>query len=640
MTTQVNANGIMASPHANGAHAHAHTHANGKTGTAAIPRPRSLTRGISSLTSAPASSKTPAVVTVPALFEAPRVGKTASLPGSSRSSGVVAGEVAAMPIAAEAPAGAGFIDAIGLRLSEQVNKVCLGVDFKAKRGFKKNGGWTLGEAVVRELPKPQSDAYLFRAVLRIAVRSLTIYLSRLEYFLLPAVTDATFATPLNLTLTVPSTGPTMFNPTQIFAISVCHTAWETCEVLEEALETERYPKFVMDMLRPVMDKLDSVVARVVTPLMGNLKKELMNALDPGASISPLTSAKQLPQGVLGGTATPLPPTLPAKAANHIPACLRLFAGKVDGARKVLEYIGKDCKEDGESWTATVVVATIWKGLCLCTTMYGTQDQAVLMAGRPPSPETMAKALATLAKDHTVLPAATTVGKMAAMLPSRAASRPSSPPKKYQDLPGVNATAGLPPTAILLASFDALIHRLSSGLVQKPSSPSEIAADPDAIEHLAREALGEALEAIMSMRIFVTALERGYTFMALVFKNLRDDVAMPTEKEEEILDSAEDAPPVLLFQLIAKKINKHQKHLPGGDNDKLLMRNPALISTLSGFGIAEEKAARVALSFKMEIERIRGELMHLPQVEATKDIQGWLNVLALALEARCDVVVKT
>lgn len=48
-----------------------------------------------------------------------------------------------------AGAEAGYIDAIGLRLSEQVNRACLGVDFKAKKGFKRGVGWTLGEGVVR-----------------------------------------------------------------------------------------------------------------------------------------------------------------------------------------------------------------------------------------------------------------------------------------------------------------------------------------------------------------------------------------------------------------------------------------------------------------------------------------------------------
>jgi hypothetical protein len=41
------------------------------------------------------------------------------------------------------------MDVIGLRLTEAVNKACLGVDFKAKKGFKKWAGWNVGESIVK-----------------------------------------------------------------------------------------------------------------------------------------------------------------------------------------------------------------------------------------------------------------------------------------------------------------------------------------------------------------------------------------------------------------------------------------------------------------------------------------------------------
>ena len=118
----------------------------------------------------------------------------------------------------------------------------------------------------RELPPPASDAYLLRAVLRTSVRSLSIYTSRLEYFLLPGITHADFPLPVNLNA-APITTP-LLNTVQAYVLSICHAAWETCEVLEVALETTAYPRFVSETLRPVMDKLDSVVARVVMPLVG------------------------------------------------------------------------------------------------------------------------------------------------------------------------------------------------------------------------------------------------------------------------------------------------------------------------------------------------------------------------------------
>jgi hypothetical protein len=42
-----------------------------------------------------------------------------------------------------------YMDVIGTRLNESVNKSTAGVDFKQKKPIKKNVGWSVGEAVVR-----------------------------------------------------------------------------------------------------------------------------------------------------------------------------------------------------------------------------------------------------------------------------------------------------------------------------------------------------------------------------------------------------------------------------------------------------------------------------------------------------------
>ena len=47
-----------------------------------------------------------------------------------------------------APQG-GYMDVIGLRLNEAVNKASAGVDYKQKKGFKQGAGWGVGEAVVK-----------------------------------------------------------------------------------------------------------------------------------------------------------------------------------------------------------------------------------------------------------------------------------------------------------------------------------------------------------------------------------------------------------------------------------------------------------------------------------------------------------
>ncbi len=505
----------------------------------------------------------------------------------------------------------------------------------------------------RELPAADSDAYLLRAVIRTAVRSLTIYVSRLEYLILPALTDAAFTAPVNLSATNgPSAG--QLNSTQLFSVSLCHAAWETCEVLEIALGNRRvaYPKFVAELLRPVMDKLDSVVARVITPLMANVKRELLTALDSSGHTPP-GPAKALP---VPGTATPAGSAVNAKALHTMPPCLKNFASKVEGARKVFELVCRDCREDGESWITSVVVAVIWRGMVVCQTKYALQGDlpARDANGRPPSPESMAKAMAALAVEPAVpKPAAgpvSAVGKMASILPSRPVSRPSSPPRTSGDF---GKGPSLEPTAQHLAAFENLVQRLVNGLVLPPVAG---VTDPDATENLAREAHSEAIEALQSQHTVVMALQSGPAFICEVLKNLRDDVAMPTEAEENILDAAEDVPAVLLFHLLARRVNiaiaKYvtvTKQTSAGGS--AFLKSPYEVwgisrldydrQVMSGFGVAEERARRVALAWKGELERALPEVTALASGTAASvtnhnEIAGWLKSLGLALEARTGV----
>lgn len=655
------------------------------------PRSRSITRPLGTLSltkeaaltphhTGPAGVSTPNGVMTPgiAVNGVLHGGKTGTSPPGTRPATPGMAPSASMGNLGSADNGAavgGVIDGIGLRLNEQVNKTCLGVDSKGRKGFKKGAGWTLGQAVVKELPAPTADAYLLRAVLRTAVKSLTIYTSRLEYFMSPAITDPAFLAPMQLQAVsiIPGHATTVLNPTQMFVLSVRHAAWETCEVLEVALESQTYPRFVAELLRPVMDKLDSIVARVVTPLLANLKKELILSLDLGAAdsaVSPLANGyKILPGTASSTTPAALPPSIPSKAASHIPVCMRTFAAKVDGARHAFELICKDCQEDGESWIASVVVAVVWRGIVNCSGKTDFQDSSKIFApstaahGRPPSPESMARALASLAKDGTpgatLAPAASVGGavvKMASILPSRAVSRPASPPKKAADLPVIPGAQGnaIPPAALILASFEALVTRLVSGLVQKPAEIPPSANDPTVPEHLAREALAEALEAITSMKIVVTALERPPAYMLDILQHLKDDVDMDNDQDEQVVDAAEDVPAVLLYHLLTKKLNKSIHHLADsvGAKGAPSMRSPAQVwgiaeedyerQVLSAFSVAEERARRVALVHKSELERVAKDLAGLVKSSGhVSDLQRdavktWIKTMNLALISRSGV----
>ncbi|WVN89089.1 uncharacterized protein L203_104305 [Cryptococcus depauperatus CBS 7841] len=546
------------------------------------------------------------------------VGKRLSPPGSRSSTPNNFASPLPTVTTGEGPAN-GYMDVISLRLNETVNKAIAGVDFNNKKGFKKGNGLLVGEAVVKELPEPPFDAYLMRAILRTSVRSLSIYTTRLESLLLPSLTDASFFAPFNFS---PSGYP--LNPVQYFALSIAHAAWETCETLELTLESGKWPKFVCEALRPIMDKLDLVVSKVVQSLLLTLKKELIASLARTEGISPPgnkpiglttiptpTSAAPLPKDANSLPSTGLAKEQSASGVPRtltIPSCLQSFASRVDGARKIFEIVAKPCADDGEGWITSIVVAVIWKGICVIAEM----DPGPL--GRPPSPSSVTRALAGLGKEKEAVNGISSssslhgvTAKLASSfsLPSRSQSRASSPPRNK---------ASLDPITLALYSLEALVKRLVTGLVQSPS-PADYQD-----EHLAREALSEAVEALKSFRIISSAMYTGSRPSARLLasaRRLRDDVEDPVEDE---LDNAmEDIQPPILFSVVSHQANMllsslstEKVHMKLCHPSEAWGRAPGEYErqVLATFSSADDSARQVALAMKPEIERVLSQLSSL------------------------------
>lgn len=499
----------------------------------------------------------------------------------------------------------------------------------------------------REMPHPPSDAYLIRAILRTAVRSLSIYITRLESLLLPALTDPTFASPLNLVSTSAHGHP--LNPVQDFALSVAHAAWESCEVLEETIETGKWPRFVQETLRPVMDKLDLVVGKVVQPLLGGLKRDLVASVGRTEGVSP-AGGKIIGLATVP-TATPNVPVTREHSNQPIarlsketsqggtprqlaiPTPLQPFACRVDMSRKVLEFIAGPCRDDGEGWITGIIVAVVWKGMCIVS-----EKDCGMTPNRPPSPGSVHKALNNITKEKEATPtvvASPSLGgvtaKLTTMLPSRAQSRPPSPARSAKRLD---------PMTHYLVSFEALTKRLVNNLVEAPSGTAP--TDLNATEHIARGALHEALEALESFRIVSAAMHSSNASARLLsaMRRLRDDI--DDISEEELDDALEDMPAVTLFTILLRQANAT---LP--DHEKL--ESPAELigwthaeyerQVLSGFGAAEEYARRVALALRPELERGLSVLVtqvgEKPGKEMIEAIE-WVRCLGVAGEARAAV----
>lgn len=496
-----------------------------------------------------------------------------------------------------------------------------------------------------------TDTYLLRAILRTAVRALSIYVSRLDALLLPAISDPLFSSQLNLT---PTGNASPLNSTQAFAVSVAHAAWETCERIEQMLDLGQYPRFLEDGLRPTLDKFDTVVGRVVRPIFHHLKLDLETSVSKTSGGAPKTSAGSMtvPATVTGPPLTreksnPGVPRLSKESSGGgharslaVPACLQQFASRVDGARKVLETVAAPCGHDGEGWIVKVVVAVVWRGMRVIM-------EADHGPNGTPSPGTVHKALSGLGKEAapTVVaaPSIAKITSLAILTPRGTGSRPASPPRSASQFDQATHS---------LMSFEGLVKRLVTGLVQPPTAPPSTADSDDMEqEHIAREALHEALEALESAIIATSAAHGGNASSRMLasVRRLRDDI--DDVMDEKLDDALEDLPSVALFNLIQRRANSALAALPA--NPPLRIRDVTELwgwtqaeydrQILSGFGPAEEYGPRVARALKPEIEGVLSSLMTVPVDDNTSKLAvmtatEWVRALGVALEARCDVKV--
>jgi hypothetical protein len=482
-----------------------------------------------------------------------------------------------------------------------------------------------------------------RAVLRTAVRSMSIYTSRLESLLLPALTDPTFVQPLNLHVTTPNP----LNPAQVYALSIAHAAWETCEVFEQTLETGKWPKFVGDTLKPTMVKLDLIVGKVVPPMMNAFRRDLVASLSRNDGLSP-PSGKVVGLPSVPAPSMPPPPVPGTKESSvgkitkepsergqarqlAVPTCFQHFASRVDASRKVLEMIAGPCQDDGEGWITGILVPVIWKGILVSV------DKDLVGTARPPSPAAVSKALQNVSEKGalpTVVHSPSLGGVTAkltsslSILPSRSASRPASPPR------GMKYDA----RTLALIALEGLIKRMLGNLVPPPSG--EPVTEDNLTEHLAREALHEALESLESFRIVSAAMcsAQPSNRMLSALRRVRDEV---DDVNEEALDDAiEDMNSVILFTVL---INQANTVLPSD----IRLKSPYETygrgvqgeydqRVLAGFSTAEEWAKRVAVGIKGDVERVMGQIKEAGCGDGVG--AEWVKCLAFALDARAQVKV--
>lgn len=413
--------------------------------------------------------------------------------------------------------------------------------------------------------------------------------SRIETLLLPAIVDPTFSHPI---LSAPLPPPSIrlnsvsaiaqspFNACQTYCLSLAHIAFEVRDTLAGFLmaeSSESKPRFVGDSLKPILEKLDFIMGKVVQPLLARLKKELAD------SLCALKSTAIAPPGKPNKALAPV---------DAIPSGLAPFASKVDLARRCLAKIAAHCGDAGEGWVVGVVASTVWRGMV-----------SIVERPCPPGEKLSPKGINQKMPSIPVNPASSTpsqpIGKpkpstIVATLLRPPSSRPSSPPR-----PTITD-----PSTLLVISFEVLIRKLVDGLVPYVLPAS---SDPG---HLAREALAEAVEALQSLRTVITTLGRpngGLDAILAGLHELKSSEEEEGEEDDEFLDALDDVPPVLLFHLWGTRL---ASSLGGDDHRPRLIRCPYALfgwtkeqyerTVLAGFGAAEEWERKVGAVVKAEV----------------------------------------
>lgn len=185
------------------------------------------------------------------------------------------------------------------------------------------------------------------------------------------------------------------------------------------------------------------------------------------------------------------------------------------------------------------------------------------------------------------------------------------------------------------SLEGLIKRLVGTLVPPLSSGP---VDVNTTEHLAREALQEAQEAVTSFRIVSAAMASSHPATRILYsvRRVRDDIDDPAE--EALDDAIEDMPSISLFTLLQRQANAA---LPA----EIKLKSPSdLLGRVyadhvsSGFGAAEQISLRVAQAMKLDVERVLGELKEYSGDGEAAEGMEWVKALGVSLDARCGVKI--
>lgn len=228
--------------------------------------------------------------------------------------------------------------------------------------------------IVNELQTAAAvDPYLLRAVSRAVLKSISLFVTRIESLLVPAARDPS-------ALVVPSSvrGAQQLPAAMEFNLALMSLEWIVEESLERCLEglpplallsspnimvptssegeaAPRMPPYVHEILSPLREQMEASIIHVVQPVLVQVKSSLAGCIAKG---NPYPFQPQKAPGAetdLGAVRTPTA------------AWLKELEERLDTAHRLLFLrVVERCGQDGQAWYISVAIHLIWKGLVAIT----------------------------------------------------------------------------------------------------------------------------------------------------------------------------------------------------------------------------------------------------------------------------------
>ncbi|KAF8842991.1 hypothetical protein BDN67DRAFT_252060 [Paxillus ammoniavirescens] len=358
-----------------------------------------------------------------------------------------------------------YLEVLNLKLSEAVSKALAQPTGPAapaesvggRRPIPAGRGHALGALIASELKATRDNAHLHKAILRSLHKPLSVLLTSLSALLLPLLSSPAFLHP-----SVPTTQAPAPNATQLHALAVVNFAGELLSSFDDlALGLDHDAR--ADGLKPIREGLVSLIGRVVNPLIGGMKSELMpliEALESPASVSVLK------------TATKTCPVL------H-PSVIALQSLMPVYARALARYT---TSLPSQTTLATFLISVVWRALVALS-------HRPSVPSPPTSPPGSPQLVPALSKRQRVPsgntpPVTPPAGRFTLKLPP---SRPPSPPS-------------ITVTSTAAADAGALYDLLS--LLPRPPASSEATT-------VAREAVDEAFADLKALAPLLEAVDNPF-----------------------------------------------------------------------------------------------------------------------------------